>query len=359
LPRALSNRQPIVAHRQITALLQGAVSRGYSAESILSRAEIPPSIYQDSAGSIDGVELQRLLWAIQIEMNDLFMGFLAQPAKPELNLVQSRIRFQCERLGEAIRASTQTREAVRNDVSYQCTTNPDAGEFTLSVEYQLLDDVDAHLFYWHRLMLMYRYHCWLIGKRIKLNTIAFKADSADKLADHYYAPFNAKVQFAQGTNALVFDSKYLLCPIVRSEAEEQDYVSNYPDWFTIPGQDMSWTRQTEQIIKGFQRDNQWSPTTQQVAKKLSVSARTLRRQLARENETYRDIKAQVRCQQAIKLLIDTDLPIAIVADHIGFAEPGDFTRAFISWTQLTPSAYRDQQRSDNSLFSDIRHLQSF
>lgn len=355
----LHSTEHLIGQAEIAALMQAGERLGYAPRDILVKADLPASIYSDPRATIDGVQLQRLLWTIQAEMNDLFMGFLAQPAKPGLDQVQSKIRFQCQRLGEAIRVSTDTREAVRNDVRYQCVEDKDLKQFTLIVHYQLLPNVDAQLFYWHRLMLIYRYYCWLTGKRIKLAKVNFSGSFEDKLDDHFYSPFNAPVYFGQDCCSLTFDSQYLLCPIVRRESEEADYVKNYPDWFTVPGEDTSWTKQTEQIIKAFQQERQWSPSTLEVAKKLSVSARTLRRKLARENQTYRDIKAQLRCQQAIKLLADTDLPIAEVADQIGFSEPGDFTRAFISWTQSTPSAYRETHRNGPKLFSDLRHFHSF
>ncbi len=62
--------------------------------------------------------------------------------------------------------------------------------------------------------------------------------------------------------------------------------------------------------------------------------------LARENESFQKIKVRVRCDLAIKLLLDSQLPISVVADKVGFAEPGDFTRAFTQWTGQTPKDYR-------------------
>jgi len=50
----------------------------------------------------------------------------------------------------------------------------------------------------------------------------------------------------------------------------------------------------------------------------------------------------VRCDIAQDLLINSDISLTVIAEKIGFSEPGDFTRAFLSWTGQTPSSFRAQ-----------------
>ncbi len=209
--------------------------------------------------------------------------------------------------------------------------------------YRLREGIDEHIFYWHRLMLIYRYWSWVIGKRVKLIRVSFATPKPGYALD-YPALFNCEVLFEQDYNSITFDTRYLQYPIVRSENESEEFVTKNTDWLTAPGQDRSWSRQVEDVLIRLQRDDIWSPSIEQVADILAMSARTLRRLLARENETFQALRGRVRCEYAKKLLVTTDTPITVVASEIGYAEPGVFTRAFLGWTHVTPSDYRAAHR---------------
>ena len=42
----------------------------------------------------------------------------------------------------------------------------------------------------------------------------------------------------------------------------------------------------------------------------------------------------------IELLAQEDIKISDVAAELGYTKPGNFTRAFLTWTGLTPSKFR-------------------
>lgn len=338
-----------LSHRHILGFLQGAVKRGLQPEALLRAAAISPSAYADPRARIDGVQFQRLLTVLEQELNDAFMGFTDQPAKLALYREQSRARFRCDTLGEAIKVSTQFREAVRNDVAYEYLSDSRRHTFTLTVRYRLRRGADDTVFYTHRMMLIYKYFCWLVGRRIRLNGVyfAFREPPAEDAVD-YSKLFGCGVRFDQGINALTFDSSYLRIPIARAETEQADFIDSYPDWFTVPGEDRSWTGRVEQEIARLQQADVWSPSILQVAERIHTPARALRRQLAREGATFQAIKARLRCEVAVRMLVTTEVPVTLVAGQIGFAEPGDFTRAFKIWMGCPPSAYRRQYSCDKA-----------
>jgi AraC-like DNA-binding protein len=82
------------------------------------------------------------------------------------------------------------------------------------------------------------------------------------------------------------------------------------------------------------------PSIEVVAKRLSMSVRTLRQRLAEEGTGYQKILDQVRHGLACEYFENTRLPVQEVARLVGFDEPGNFTHAFKRWTGQTPSAYR-------------------
>ncbi len=339
----------------ILGLLQGAVLKGHCPYALLRKAGLPESVYDDPEAVLTGVEFQRLLYAIQGELNDIFMGFMEQPGKLAMHKEQTRVRYYCGSVGEALTTTTRFREAIRSDISYDYIVDDDKHEFTLVNHYKTVEGVDAMLLHWSRLMTFCKYYSWLAGKHIPLVRACFSGPKpSEGVLENCYSIFNCDIWFNQPETSHTFDKKYLSYPIIRSEGEDMDFVINYPDWFTIPGHDTSWTRHTEQVLKRLQQDGIWSPSIAMVAGMLSLNARALRRHLAQENETFVRIKSRMRCGRAIKLLVSTELPIAEVSLKVGFAEPGDFTRAFVGWTGMSPKAYRCEYRNDPDLLMKLR-----
>lgn len=83
------------------------------------------------------------------------------------------------------------------------------------------------------------------------------------------------------------------------------------------------------------------PVLEEVAQRLHVSPRTLRRRLAEEGSGFAGLLEEVRRQDAMRLLEDRRLSVAEVARRLGYEEPANFTRAFRQWTGRTPSEWRE------------------
>jgi len=80
----------------------------------------------------------------------------------------------------------------------------------------------------------------------------------------------------------------------------------------------------------------------QVAERLGVSSRTLQRQLAGENTTFRELLDGYRHDRAIELLHQQQLNIVTIAYELGYSEQSSFNRAFRRWTGKTPSEWASQ-----------------
>jgi AraC-like DNA-binding protein len=82
------------------------------------------------------------------------------------------------------------------------------------------------------------------------------------------------------------------------------------------------------------------PTLGQVAAALHQSTRTLRRRLAAEGASYRNLLDEVRERLAAALLQDGALTVEDIAQRLGYAETASFTHAFRRWTGVGPRAHR-------------------
>ncbi|KGN34222.1 AraC family transcriptional regulator [Knoellia sinensis KCTC 19936] len=95
------------------------------------------------------------------------------------------------------------------------------------------------------------------------------------------------------------------------------------------------------LISGPQR---WSDIGA-IAAGMHISERTLQRRLIQEGTSFRDLVAEVRESLAIELLA-TGMPVAEVAERLGYVEVSSFSQAFHRWRGVGPSAYRAKQPSD-------------
>lgn len=78
----------------------------------------------------------------------------------------------------------------------------------------------------------------------------------------------------------------------------------------------------------------------QVAERLHLTERTLRRRLTAEATTFSTICDDVRNLLAQKYLSNTSLSVTEIAYLLSYTEPVNFRRAFSRWNGMTPSAYR-------------------
>lgn len=77
-----------------------------------------------------------------------------------------------------------------------------------------------------------------------------------------------------------------------------------------------------------------------VARRLAMSERTLRRRLAEEDTTFRDLADEVHRMLAEELLATGALSVEDVALRLGYAEATSFIAAFKRWTGTTPARHQ-------------------
>jgi AraC-like DNA-binding protein len=87
-----------------------------------------------------------------------------------------------------------------------------------------------------------------------------------------------------------------------------------------------------------------TPTAADVARAVSLGARTLHRRLAELDTSFGDLLDSTRHRLAVGYLADPGLSLGEVAYLVGFREQSSFFRAFRRWTGTTPSAHREHGR---------------
>ena len=82
------------------------------------------------------------------------------------------------------------------------------------------------------------------------------------------------------------------------------------------------------------------PSPKEIAKKLNLSYRTLRRRLSEEGTTFKAVNNEVRMGMAGEYIRQTGLSTQEIAYLLGYSEASNFHRAFKQWYDKTPGQYR-------------------
>lgn len=154
----------------------------------------------------------------------------------------------------------------------------------------------------------------------------------------YTEYFQCPVYFNAETHIIVFNTDVLATPLPMAnpllrQSMEQECRQLLA---RIQGQESLSSRVYQELVQA----ETIFPNLEQVAERINVSSRTLRRQLTKENTSFQAMLANVRKEKALDLLQSTTLSMETIAIRLGFSDASSFYRAFKSWTGHPPGSLR-------------------
>jgi AraC-like DNA-binding protein len=194
--------------------------------------------------------------------------------------------------------------------------------------------------YLHELLLFntHRFASWLVQEHIPIQVVQFNYAPLAQAQDYRHMFLANPIEFEQPCSQLVLSRTLLEKRISQNETSLRHFL-RHPVLIMLT-QDYalnSWTSRVRDIVRRQLRD---IPELNDVATALEVHPQTLRRRLAAEGTTFKDIKNQVRRDTALHFLGKQGLSIEEIAHRAGFSESSAFIRAFKGWTGITPYTYR-------------------
>jgi AraC-like DNA-binding protein len=157
--------------------------------------------------------------------------------------------------------------------------------------------------------------------------------------DHYREFLTGNVEFgASGFPTMIFERQHLERPCLTADAAAHARATHECE------------RELERLDHGatlasrvhtllLTCGDQYPPASE-VARQLHMSPRSLFRQLANEDSSYRQLLDRQRNQRACWLLEHTELPIERIAERLGYADPSNFSRTFRRWNGVNPREFR-------------------
>lgn len=160
-----------------------------------------------------------------------------------------------------------------------------------------------------------------------------KPNNSHKLKKYYHS----SIHFNQNINAMIFSKSDLDIPITSANPQLNKVLHSYlaqleEEYFDDP------TSQIEKLIQ--QALTSGICSADKVAAFMGVHRRTLHRILKKSETSYTELLEKVRKDIAIKMLMQSNVNITLVADMLCYSEVSAFSRAFKKWFGKTPQEYR-------------------
>lgn len=156
----------------------------------------------------------------------------------------------------------------------------------------------------------------------------------------YEAVFKCPLAFDEEQSELVIDAANAEIPMVQADSALHEVLENVVSRQVAEVvEPQGFGERVRRTIEGSLAHG--SATLDAVARRFSMSPRTLQAHLLRESTSFQSLLAEARCDQA-KLLLARGRTVTTVAYLLGYRDVRAFRRAFRKWTGTSASAYRNQ-----------------
>ncbi|XPV67926.1 MAG: AraC family transcriptional regulator ligand-binding domain-containing protein [Halarcobacter sp.] len=174
------------------------------------------------------------------------------------------------------------------------------------------------------------------GHKIVPNKTYFTIDSLNNF-EKYESIFGKNIYLNKNENAIFFQIDRLDINVSDSNPAMLEYFEAQANKILEDMQISSWySKVKKEILKTIGEND---ITIEFIAKKLSVSTRTLQYNLKDENKKFRDALLSVRMQLANHYIKNTKMDFTSIAFFLGYSEASSFFRAYKKYYKQTPKSF--------------------
>ncbi|WP_307867623.1 AraC family transcriptional regulator [Umezawaea beigongshangensis] len=330
-----------IASHYVTAALSAARRAGRDVSPALDAAGIGASLLDDERARVTAEQYTRLVQALWDLLDDEFMGFGPRPSKRGTFPTMCLLAVHCADLASALHRGLAFYELFDTGLNLTLAQHDDVVRF--EIDTTTFDDPDRFLAE-SLLVLWHRFSSWLVGRRIPLRAVDLAYPEPSHGAE-YHLIFGCPLRFDAPATALHFDARFLRLPVVQDEPALRRFLRNSPaELLSRRDHGADTSGQVRRILgNGIGGD---LPSLDAVASRVGVSGPTLRRKLAAEGTSFREVREQLLRDQAVASLVRGGESVEELARRLGFSEASAFHRAFKRWTGSSPGAYRAHPARD-------------
>jgi AraC-like DNA-binding protein len=176
------------------------------------------------------------------------------------------------------------------------------------------------------------------GGRARVREVRFRHQPLSPLRT-YRRLFGCDVRFDQKADGVVYAERDLRCRIVEPDPQLYQMATSLID-AKFARLDPPMHAKVRAVV--LQLMGAEDCGNERVAAALGLHTRTLHRRLRAEGKSFEAIKDEVRRDVALSYLTETDLPLTIIAEKLGYSEHSVLTRSCARWFRASPSRVRSQ-----------------
>jgi AraC-like DNA-binding protein len=180
-----------------------------------------------------------------------------------------------------------------------------------------------------------------IGKMLTGENVRSDAELAIPQPAYYprFEHLMPRARFGQAVSQVVFDAGSLDLPLVQADRSALELMRGQCERLldTLRWQGDLVERVRQEL---WRNGGDGVCSFDEVAEKLAVSTRTLRRMLAADGTSFSLLLDGERREKAMFLLRASRAPLDEIAERLGYSTSSNFGRAFDHWTGTTPGEYR-------------------
>ena len=330
-------RTPMISLTAATGLVEAISAARGDADQILHAVGLDRSTLSDPNGFLPCADFARLLAeAARRTGDDCFGLHFGERFQPKnigpliyvvLNSPTMAVAFE-----NAVRYLKVHNEAGRISFTYDATS----GYLRHSLAGLAVEDLRQHSEYstvvaLNTLRLM-------AGSRWSPREVQFAHRAPAHTAEHVRI-FGAPLSFGSEVNAIVIDRAFIDRQVPAADERLYPILRRYLDRMVkeMPREDRTLSS-LRQVIGDSMREG--DPRLDDVARKVTMSTRTLQRRLKDQGLDFKRLVDDTRRRFAFNYLADPNHTPAEIAYLLGYSEVSAFNRAFKRWTGTTPSSYR-------------------
>ncbi|MBL8482864.1 MAG: AraC family transcriptional regulator [Rhodocyclaceae bacterium] len=308
------------------------------AAAVLQEAGIVPELLGQPQARVSSRQYAELWHCIAKTCDDEFFGMDSRRMKHGSFTLLCHSVIHADTLERALRRALRFLRVVLDEIEGVLEREGDYARITL-VEPGNAGGPPLRAFaYGTFLLMLHGLACWLVRRRIALESAEFRCPEPDFGAE-WKVLFSPHLQFDRPHTSIRFAAEFLDLPNVQNERTMKLFLRGAPANFLVKYRNSDGL--TARIRRRLREipPSAW-PDFSDLALQMHTSASTLRRRLEQDGDSYQSIKDDLRRDLAIARLAHSDSSLDDIAAELGFSEPSGFHRAFKKWTGSKPGAYR-------------------
>lgn len=317
----------------VRAVLKNAPSKGLDPIQLLRDNRISPRLLSEDNTRISIERYADLQVATMLAMDDESLGYAPRPQPVGSWAMMCHAVIHCDVLGQAMARYCRFYQLFGTGYAPVLEQNEDSARLRLDCR-EPCDPFLSELLLYNS----HRFASWLVQEMLPINRMLLGHPPEAQPQDYRRMFLANPVEFDAPEARWEFSPSLLEKRVAQNENSLRHFL-RHPVLLMLT-QDYakdSWTGKTRTLVRHNLHD---LPELASVAEALDIHPQTLRRRLATEGTTFKEIKNQVRRDTALHFLGKRGLSIEEIAHRSGFSESSAFIRAFKGWTGVTPYNYR-------------------